>query len=129
MLQGLRDSTQETALLGSFTEDRRFAVYTERRACPQPVRFAPEVGKQRPLYATGVGKLLLAFSEPDFLAGYLRDVKLVPHAARTVRTKTALREMLQRIRDEGISVSVDEMADGRRASGARTASHGWRRHR
>ena len=112
VLQGLRDATQETALLGTFTEDRRFAVYTERRASPQPVRFAPEVGEQRPLYSTGVGKLLLAFSEPEFLTGYLRGVKLVPHAARTVRTKAALREMLQHIRDDGLSVSVDEMADG-----------------
>jgi DNA-binding IclR family transcriptional regulator len=112
VLQALRDSTQETALLGTFTEDRQSALYTDRRASPQAVRFAPEVGEQRPLYATGVGKLLLAYAEPAFLEQYLRGVKLLPHATRTLRTKTALRENLERIRAEGVSVSIDEMADG-----------------
>jgi DNA-binding IclR family transcriptional regulator len=112
VLEALRDSTQETALLGTFTRDRQFAVYTERRHSPQPVRFAPEVGEQRPLYSTGVGKLLLAFSEPTFQSAYLREVKLVSHAKRTVRTKTELKNNLQRIREEGVAVSIDEMADG-----------------
>jgi DNA-binding IclR family transcriptional regulator len=112
VLQALRDSTQETALLGTFTADRQFALYTDRRPSPQAVRFAPEVGDQRPLYATGIGKLLLAYSEPQFLNQYIRGVKLQPHALRTVRTKTALRENLERIRKEGISASIDEMADG-----------------
>ncbi|NML44348.1 IclR family transcriptional regulator [Ramlibacter sp. G-1-2-2] len=112
VLQALRDSTQETALLGTFTEDRQCALYTDRRPSPQAVRFAPEVGEQRPLYSTGVGKLLLAYSEPAFLNQYLRGVKLQAHAARTLRTKAALRENLERIRAEGVSVSIDEMADG-----------------
>jgi DNA-binding IclR family transcriptional regulator len=112
VLQSLRDATQETTLLGAFSADGGFAVYTDRRASPQAVRFAPEVGEQRPLYSSGVGKLLLAFSDPEVVAAYLKSVKLVPHARRTLRTKAALMEALARIRAEGIAVSIDEMADG-----------------
>lgn len=112
VLQALRDATQETALLGAFSADRRSAVYVERRASPQAMRFAPEVGEQRPLYSSGLGKLLLAFAAPEFVETYLRSVKLVPHARRTLRTRAALRQALAEIRATGVSVSIDEMADG-----------------
>lgn len=112
VLQALRDDTGETALLGAVASDGRSAVYTDRRASAQPVRFAPEVGQHRPLYATGVGKLLLAYSDPGFMRGYLAATKLVPQASRTVKTRAALQQQLAQIRAEGLAVSVDEMADG-----------------
>lgn len=112
VLEALRDSTGETALLGTFAKDKGYAVYAQRRASSKPVRFAPEVGERRPLYASGVGKVLLAFSAPDQVDSYLQNLKLVPHAARTVRTKRDLRTQLEHIRSEGIAISIDEMADG-----------------
>jgi DNA-binding IclR family transcriptional regulator len=111
-LQRLRDTTQETALLGTFTADRRCAVYTERRTSNQPVRFDPDVGQERPLYSSGVGTLLLAFSDAGYREEYLKTVKLVRQARRTVRTKAALRAKLDQVRKDGVSISIDEMADG-----------------
>jgi DNA-binding IclR family transcriptional regulator len=122
ILQDLRDRTEETVLVGAFTYDKRCAVYIDRRASPQAVRFAPEVGEQRPLYSTGVGKLLLAFSPANFRDAYLKELKLVAHGPRTLTNKSALRENLERIRRDGIAVSVDEMVEGGSAMAAPVVS-------
>lgn len=112
VLQDLLAATQETIMLGTFTEDRRSAIYTLRLPSPLAVRFAPEVGGQRPLYASGIGKLLLAFSAPQFVDSYLAQTPLERVTPKTVATKTALRKQLQQVRQTGLSVSVDEMAEG-----------------
>lgn len=112
VLQELLDTTKETILLGGFTEDQRAAVYTTRYPSPQSVRFAPEVGEQRPLYASGLGKLLLAFSPDEFVADYLRKVKLEKLTDSTVSSKQALKAQLAVVRATGVSSSIDEMAHG-----------------
>lgn len=112
VLQDLLEATQETILLGTFTDDRRCAVYTQRLASPLPVRFTPEVGGQRPLYASGIGKLLLAFSPPTFVDEYLARTKLERVTPKTVSTRAALHRQLQHVRRVGLALSVDEMADG-----------------
>jgi DNA-binding IclR family transcriptional regulator len=112
VLRGLLEQTQETVLLGTFSEDGNSAVYAMRMPSPQAVRFAPEVGEQRPLYASGVGKVLLAFAPDAFLQEYLRRTKLRPITAKTVTNRTALQNQLAQVRAEGMAVSIDEMAEG-----------------
>lgn len=112
VLQDLLDATQETVLLGTFTQDRRSAIYTMRMPSPLPVRFAPEVGGQRPLYSSGIGKVLLAYAAESFVEDYLRNTKLERITAKTVSTRAALRAQLQQVRRAGIAVSIDEMAEG-----------------
>lgn len=112
ILQDMLNATQESILLGTFTDDRLSARYVVSCPSPQSVRFAPEVGTQRPLYATAVGKVLLAYSPEEFREDYLRRLKLERFTTKTVSTKSALRTQVQRIRQDGMVVSIDEMADG-----------------
>ncbi|MGT2434031.1 IclR family transcriptional regulator (plasmid) [Cupriavidus basilensis] len=112
VMQDIIDATQETVLLGTFTEDRKSAIYTKRIASPLPVRFAPEVGGQRPLYASGVGKLLLAYASPDFVESYLRTEDLAPVTRKTVSTQDKLLERFRQIRANGLAVSMDELVEG-----------------
>ncbi|HSV79978.1 MAG TPA: IclR family transcriptional regulator [Ramlibacter sp.] len=112
VLQDLQEATQETILLGTFTEDRRSAIYTMRLPSPLAVRFAPEVGGQRPLYASGIGKLLLAYAQPGFVEDYLRQTRLERITPKTVSTRAALSKQLKQARSSGLALSVDEMADG-----------------
>jgi DNA-binding IclR family transcriptional regulator len=112
VLQAMLEATGETVLLGAFSEARTTAVYTTRYPSPQAVRFAPEVGEHRPLYATGVGKVLLAYAPSDFLDNYLERTRLESFTAKTVTSRKALREQLQRIRESGMAASIDEMAAG-----------------
>lgn len=112
VLQSMMEATAETVLLGAFSEARNTAVYTTRCPSPQAVRFSPEVGEHRPLYATGVGKVLLAFAPPEFVRAYLERTRLEPYTSKTVTSRKALVEQLARIRESGMAVSVDEMAAG-----------------
>lgn len=112
VMQGMLEATRETILLGAFSEGRRSAVYTARLPSPEAIRFAPEVGTQRPLYSTALGKLLLAYAPEVFVTDYLGSLKLVPFTRRTVSSKHVLREQLRQIRTAGMAVSIDEMADG-----------------
>lgn len=112
VLHEMREATGETILLGTFAEDRRYAVYTARFSSPQAISFAPHVGLQRPLYATCLGKLLLAFSPDAFVSDYLRRVKMERFTSKTVVTKKALLEQLATFRATGMAVSIDEVVDG-----------------
>lgn len=112
VLQAMLERTGETVLLGVIGEDQVSATYTVRYPSPQAVRFAPDTGERRPLYATGIGKLLLAYSPPEFLTSYVRSTKLEPMTPKTVRTKKLLQEQLARVRETGIAISIDEMAEG-----------------
>lgn len=112
VLQAMLEATGETVLLGAFSETRTTAVYTTRLPSPQAVRFAPDVGEHRPLYATGVGKVLLAYAPAGFLDSYLERTRLRAFTAKTVTTRKALRDQLQRIRESGMVISIDEMAAG-----------------
>lgn len=112
VLQNMLEKTGETILIGVLDDDDASAVYSVRYPSPKAVRFAPETGERRPLYATGTGKLLLAYASGEVLERYLRNVKLKPMTPKTVRTKEKLREQLARVRETGLAVSIDEMAEG-----------------
>lgn len=112
VMQDVVDVTQETILIGAFTDGGREAVYTKRIPSPLAVRFAPEVGDQRPLYASGIGKLLLAYAPADFLDAYLGSTKLEAVTTKTVTTKKLLKERLKQIRAANFVASIDELAEG-----------------
>jgi len=112
ILQDVLDATRETVLLGTYADDNLSTVYTMRLPSPQAVRFAPEVGGQRPIYASGIGKLLLAYASTAFVEDYLSKVKMVPYTGKTVVTRTKLMQRLRQIRKDGFATSVDELADG-----------------
>ncbi|VCU68503.1 Acetate operon repressor [Pigmentiphaga humi] len=112
ILRQIRQSTLETVLLARLTEDRRSAVYFLILPSPQPVRFVPEVEEPRPLHATAAGKLLLACSPEDISAEIIANLRLDRHTPNTIVSKAALRKHLAEIRTNGVSLSIDETAEG-----------------
>ena len=112
VLEEVAELTGETALIGAFSQDRNAAIYKLRVVSPHPVRFAPEVGDTRPLYASALGKLLLAYSPKTFVDEYLKRAKMDPITSRTVTSRKELLLRLNQVRAEGVCVSIDEMAEG-----------------
>jgi IclR family transcriptional regulator, acetate operon repressor len=112
ILQNLLEQSGESVLLGTFTADGKFGVYTERLESPHVIRFAPAVGEQRPLYCTGLGKALLAFSPAPMAAEYMRTLKLHRFTKHTLASKAALAEELTKIRQRGVAISIEEMIEG-----------------
>lgn len=70
-------------------------------------RYVP-IGTGAPVYATSLGKAILAFSPPSIISEYLahsQRIQLTPH---TIVGEMELREELQRVRERGYAVEIEE---------------------
>ena len=86
------------------------AVILDRIQSPQSsIHAVQRVVTNVPLYASGVGKALLAFSDPEFITAYLKDVKLEKSTESTITDKKILQDEIQRIRKQGYALSRGEL--------------------
>ncbi len=88
-LEELAAKSGETALLATLAGDAPAAVYIAKVESQNPIRYTARIGERRPLYCSAIGKLLLAYLEPGRRQEYLKTTRLT-----------------------GLSVSVDEIAEG-----------------
>ncbi|WP_028661272.1 IclR family transcriptional regulator [Nocardioides insulae] len=85
-------------------------LYLERLAGRASVPVVSKVGSRLPMYATGVGKVLLAHAPDDVRRRVLAD--LVPMTPFTVTDPQLLEEQLAGVRREGFSATAQEMTLG-----------------
>jgi IclR family acetate operon transcriptional repressor len=119
-MQRLTELTQETSHLGILQFP--WVVYVEKVESPHAVRMHSQVGAMNPLYCTGLGKALLAFS-PEPLINQVCKGPLPRHTDKTLTTAKALRQDLERIRDRGYSIDDVENEPGIRCVGAPILNH------
>jgi DNA-binding IclR family transcriptional regulator len=86
-------------------------VYIAREDARRPVRLVSELGMRLPAHACALGKALLASLEPDALAACVPDT-LPRVTERTLATRQALYEELDRVRQTGLSQDQEEVATG-----------------
>jgi IclR family transcriptional regulator, pca regulon regulatory protein len=67
-------------------------------------------GSRLPVHCTAAGKLLLANLPDQMQREWLADLQLTKRAPNTIRSKSALRQELLRIREENIAVADEELA-------------------
>jgi DNA-binding IclR family transcriptional regulator len=77
-----------------------------------PVRVVQDVGAERPIHATAVGKAIAAFLPEAELAGMLKRLRLEPYTRRTIVTRAGLDEELRRIRTMGFAIDDEEHVEG-----------------
>ncbi len=116
VLEEVSVQTGESVNLGLLDGDR--VVVVARVESRQPLRFSHPPGTRVRLYATSMGKAVLAFNTD--LGEYLESLgeeleALTPH---TLRTKTELRRDLEEIRDRGWSIDNGESISGVRCVAA-----------
>ncbi len=75
------------------------------------------VGEVFDLYPTALGKVLLAWSEKEYLERYLAQIKLKPYTQYTVKSKEELIKQLNEIREKGYSYDEFEHRVGVRGVG------------
>jgi DNA-binding IclR family transcriptional regulator len=63
VLEGLREKTQETVILGKRHKDS--VIYLEILESPQTIRYSARVGEIKPLHSTCIGKAMLANMTSD----------------------------------------------------------------
>jgi DNA-binding IclR family transcriptional regulator len=69
------------------------------------------VGWRGPLHATASGKVLLSFSDQDFIQRVM-DKPLKAYTANTITDPSSLKQELQKIKDEQFAEENEELSEG-----------------
>ena len=83
-----------------------------------PVRVVQEVDAYRPVYATAVGKALVAFLPRPALDALLGRLRFEPFTARTIASRAAFEADLRRVRAAGCALDDEEHIEGIRCLAA-----------
>lgn len=119
-MEQLAMETQETCHLGVMQFP--WVVYLEKVESPLAIRMNAQVGAINPIYCTGVGKALLAFSPQDII-DQICQMPLERRTARTITSPDLLRAELGRIKDRGFAIDDVENETGIRCVGAPILGH------
>lgn len=101
------DDPSSVAVLDGF-----HVAYVATILRPSSLRPSARVGTRYPAHATSLGKVLLAFTDPETRAAYLARPKLEAPTDRTISDPAVLAPALTRIAQEGFAVSIDELDYG-----------------
>lgn len=112
VLRDLVDATGETAVLGVVADDADLVVYIDKVESDNPVRYTVKVGERREMHCTAMGKVLLAYSDPDRIRRMSSARALKRFTSTTITSPSRFRAELDRIRDEGIARTSGERVAG-----------------
>jgi DNA-binding IclR family transcriptional regulator len=108
-MSDLRESTRQTVHLAVL--DRRDVVYLEILHAKNAPRLASRVGGRVPAHATGLGKAILAHSEPELVRAVLSG-PLERLSPRTITSPNLLWKSLEAIRTTGVGFDREESGVG-----------------
>lgn len=101
-LKELGDITKETIHLGVIDNFEIF--YIDKVESSHTIRMYSSIGKGGPLYCTGVGKALLAFSSEKYINDFIKNTKLKRFTSNTITNKEKLKDHLNEIQNQGYAV-------------------------
>jgi IclR family acetate operon transcriptional repressor len=120
LLERLTERTGETCHLG--LPDGIRVLYVARAESPHSIRMVSRTGSTNPLYSTGLGKAILAWSDPATVDAVIA-AGLEPRTPATITDPDELRREIARIRRRGYSIDNVENEDGVRCVGAPVFDH------
>jgi IclR family KDG regulon transcriptional repressor len=109
-LAAVRDEVNETVQLAVLEGIDN--VYIAKVESDHPLRLVSQVGTRLPAYATGLGKVLLAYLDPAEFRRRMAKVTIERFTTRTVSTINALEEGLADIRMRGYGEDEGEYTPG-----------------
>lgn len=112
-LESLSQETLETAMVTIVVGDE--AVCLDRVEPQRLVKLSLDPGRRLPLHTGSSSKILLAFQTETFVKTYLDNRRLEKLTDRTICDSTQLIADLDKIRNQGYSVSDSEVDIGARA--------------
>jgi IclR family pca regulon transcriptional regulator len=113
VLERVAEALHESSSLAVL--DGQEIVYVARAATSRILSIGLSVGSRLPADCTSMGRVLLAFADPDVRARYLASVTLVRHTARTIVEKQQLRDELDRVHEHAYAMVDQELEDGLRS--------------
>ncbi|MBI5720831.1 MAG: IclR family transcriptional regulator [Rubrivivax sp.] len=109
-MRRLVDRSGETALIAVLDRASAAAVYVEKVESAQSIRYSVSLGTMRPLYCSAAGRVLLAFADDEFIEAFLRRAPFPALTPQTLTRGAELRDMLPRIREQRLAVTVGEVS-------------------
>jgi DNA-binding IclR family transcriptional regulator len=109
IMQDLHEGTRATVHLAIM--EAREALYIEKITGRDAVRVKSRRGGRLPLHATGVGKILLAYSSDEVIDEVLA-AGLRRYTARTIVAPGQLRRSLREARRTGLAYNFEELTPG-----------------
>jgi IclR family pca regulon transcriptional regulator len=109
-LQDVRDKTGDSSSLAVLADTE--ILYLVHLSTNRMVRVPCTVGTRFPAYPTSLGRALLAYQPREALDDYFRKARFNALTEKTVTSKTALRNILARVRDERCAAVEDELDYG-----------------
>lgn len=103
ILQSLSRRTGETVFLSVLTRDRRFCKYVAVVESENWLRYSVELGSQKPAYATGTGRAMLAYLPEQEVKALLERITFERITPGTVSSRRALLAGLKEVRRHGVS--------------------------
>ena len=94
-----------------------------KRESEGPVRVVQEVGAERPIYCTAVGKALAAWLPERELEGIIGRTTFQAQTARTITAPATFRRELARIRATGFAMDNEEHIEGIRCLATPVRDH------
>jgi Transcriptional regulator len=110
VMQDLYEVTREAVHLSVLEDDHILTLDMIMRAGRSTA--SSRLGGRLPAHCTAVGKVLLAFAQPEVVKLIMRS-GLPPRTPRTITVGTKLRSELARVRSEGIAYDHEEWEVGR----------------
>lgn len=105
----LRELNQKTRETIHLTMRRGVsAVYVEKLDSQEPVRIYSRIGASVPLYSSAVGKVMLAYMQPQEREHLLSQMELKRFTPNTVGSLQELSTILQRVRRQGFAYDLEE---------------------
>lgn len=109
-LQVVRDKTGDSSSLAVLLgHDILYLVHVSTN---RMIRLAAGVGTRFPVYATSLGRIMLAYKDRDFIEEYLHTAELKVLTDKTTTSVTKLRNILRKARKDGYTSIQDELDYG-----------------
>ncbi len=109
-LQEARDKTGDSSSLAVLSDTD--ILYLVHVSTNRMVRVPCTVGTRFPAYATSLGRVLLAYQPKEAVDDYFRKARLTSLTEKTVTSKSALRNLLTKVREERCAAIEDELDYG-----------------
>lgn len=116
IMRALMVETGETANLG--VENDGQVLFLSQVETFENIRAFFPPGAQSPMYASGIGKALLAHADTNSIERYIEREKLTAFTENTICCQTTLRAELERIRQQGYAFDDEEKSTGMRCVAA-----------
>src|SRR5579883_2424729 len=106
LLETLRDSTQETVILGKLHGEQ--AIYIIVIEGPQSIRYSASPGDLKPLHSSAIGKALLTVLPPEQRDRKLNGLALERRTPSTITARAKLLEDLRVSSERGFTLTRGE---------------------